>query len=153
MFPFLSLHSHYTLASGYGPGGVHLPSYIKNKDEACTQFRAEEKIISTSFHHPSEVRKEAGRYEYAFLSPFYPSISKPGYRPSFAHEEVIPLLQDTALNSRLFALGGIDEGHIEEIAAMGFGGAALSGAIWNAPSPAEKFKTMIALCRQLNHTY
>lgn len=115
----LSLHDHHRLAYEYGCG-IHLNS---RNPELLYPIQASLSRSCHSLDDISKFRKE----DYLFLSPIFPSISKPGYTPSF-------ILKDCRgkVDQRTIALGGVDTGRFNEIKRMGFGGAAMLGMVWNS---------------------
>ena len=124
----ISLHDHHELAIEYRLGGIHLNS--RNPDVPYGWSG----IVSRSIHSIEEIAS-VRREDYAFLSPIYPSISKPGYHVDFDFNEL-----RNNVNNKIFALGGVTKSRIEEIAGIGFGGAAMLGAAWKAEINSEHFK-------------
>lgn len=114
----ISLHEHFCLAEPYGLGGVHLNS---RNPQAPPGW---DKPVSRSLHSLDEIG--ASYYDYAFLSPIYPSISKPGYRPTWSEENL-----RKSVDRRIIALGGVTPDKHDSVKALGFGGAAMLGALWN----------------------
>lgn len=124
------IHSHFELAGTYGLKGVHLPrEYYRNPFVNGT--------VSHSFHSENEIKETKTRYDYAFLSPVFNSISKMQYKSIFT----LNRLKEFLVNRRekIIALGGVDEGNIEKAIETGFSGIAVLGAVWGSPSPCEKF--------------
>ena len=115
----LSLHDCHPLAADYGCG-VHLNS---RSPEAPAGFGG---TVSRSCHSPAELLRP-GMFDYQFLSPIYPSISKPGYEPAFTVDDLRGAVGPTTV-----ALGGVTPSKFIELAAAGFGGAAMLGCIWQA---------------------
>jgi thiamine-phosphate pyrophosphorylase len=93
--------------------------------------------FSASLHAWEEVRAvPAGRLEYAFLSPLFDSISKPGYLAG----EGLLRRPEGAAPCRLVGLGGINKDTIGQVIEHGWDGAAVLGAIWDRPEEAvERF--------------
>lgn len=127
LYPLLTLHDHHELALRYNLGGVHLN--MRNPEPP----RGWNGLVSRSLHTLAETA--AGDFDYAFLSPIYPSISKPGYKEDFSHDDL-----RNSVNERIFALGGVTPDKFAEIEALGFGGAAMLGSVWNVPVPRDAFK-------------
>lgn len=125
----ITLHDHFCLAVEYGLGGLHLNS--RNPDP----IEGWEGLVSRSIHSPGEIAGVSDGYAYAFISPVYPSISKPGYKADFTLAELRPLLND-----RIFALGGVTPDRLEELAGYGFGGAAMLGSVWRKQLDSSAFK-------------
>lgn len=114
----LSLHDCHSLAPQYGCG-IHLNA---RNPEAPSGFCGP---VSRSCHSP----EEAGLYpeaDYIFLSPIYPSISKPGYHPKFSPDGL-----RGKVDRRTVALGGVTPERFAELADVGFGGAAMLGCVWD----------------------
>lgn len=94
--------------------------------------------LSTSIHCISEYNELSTIYNRAFISPIYPSISKPGYASTMNWTE--ELTQKTTANTALVALGGIKPTDIPAIKQMGFDDYALLGSIWLSENPLKTFE-------------
>jgi thiamine-phosphate pyrophosphorylase len=70
------------------------------------------------------------------LSPIYDSISKQGYRAAFTREELLKAAQDGIIDNKVYALGGVTFSRLEEVKALGFGGAMILGDAWRPQSKA-----------------
>lgn len=125
------LHSAFPLAERYGLRGIHLNS---RHPLPPVGYRGQ---ISRSCHSLEEVERCKGECDYVTLSPIFDSISKQGYAAAFTREQIEKARLAGIIDHKVIALGGIDESNIADIADMGFGGAALLGAVWNAPDPVE----------------
>jgi thiamine-phosphate pyrophosphorylase len=125
------LHSHVELMERFDLKGIHYS--VLTPEVNTTRF------FSTSFHTFEEIEQCKYRYDYAFLSPVFNSISKPGYQAAFNKIELQKFLND---KQNLIALGGIDEHTIPEAIEMGFSGLAVLGALWNAKDPLKKFNCL-----------
>lgn len=90
------------------------------------------------FHSLVELEACNLKYEYAFLSPVFDSISKVGYASKFDWQMLKASL--TTKKDKIIALGGVDEDKLNMIRDLGFSGIALLGAIWQNETPVEKFK-------------
>lgn len=88
---------------------------------------------SFSIHHWEELHELPEHIDYAFISPVYPSISKPGYRNESLLANISPISQNTPIE--IIALGGIQSTHLKELHAYGFAGAAILGAVWQSKDP------------------
>lgn len=115
----LSLHDHLRLATAYGIGGIHLNSRNTTVPEG---FRG---TVSRSCHSPEELTACPPECTYAFLSPVFDSISKPGYRGRL--DELTAAGCDL---SRAVALGGVTPQDIPLLREAGFGGIAMLGHVW-----------------------
>lgn len=117
LYPRLSLHDHHELALQFGLGGVHLN---RRNPQAPAGWNG---LVSRSLHSPEEIASM--ECDYAFLSPIYPSVSKPGYKPDFDLQQLRGVVDE-----RVFALGGVTPDKFDELRDIGFGGAAMLGYVW-----------------------
>jgi thiamine-phosphate pyrophosphorylase len=134
----LVLHGSRDLADRYGIPQIHCSV---NGREVQAGGK-----VSASFHSWKEVDEMGSGLEYAFLSPLFDSISKPGYAANRG------LLQRPAgvRPCRVIGLGGIDKDTILPVVEHGWDGAALLGWIWKEPGVAvERY----ALIQKLIDTY
>lgn len=122
----LSLHDYFDIAQRMHLGGVHLN---RRNPEAPASWSG---LVSRSLHSIDEIG--ASTYDYAFLSPIFPSISKPGYSADFDFDAL-----RRAVDNRIFALGGVTPARLPQIEALGFGGAAMLGSVWRASVDASAF--------------
>lgn len=113
----LILHDYHKLAVKYNLGGVHLNARNPINKTALP--------YSVSCHSLKEIEK-FGNARYIFLSPVYDSISKEGYRSSFNMDSITESIR----NKRVVALGGVTPEKFDELAAVGFSGAAMLGYLW-----------------------
>lgn len=127
-YPRLSLHDHLPLAAEYGLGGVHLNG---RNPEVPAGFRG---LVSRSCHSLAELEACAPKTDYRFLSPIFDSISKSGYRAAFDEATLRDAAARGIIDSRCFALGGVEPERLPLLRAWGFGGAAMLGCIWRDPS-------------------
>lgn len=92
------------------------------------------------FHSLKELQDCEDKYEYAFLSPIFDSISKVGYKSNYDLNEVKMVLKSR--KEKIIALGGITIDKIEEVRDLGFFGIAVLGTIWQSDKPIEDFKNL-----------
>ena len=118
------LHDHFELAVKYSLGGVHLNS---RNSEAPSDFCG---TVSRSCHTVEEVMHYKEECDYVFLSPIFDSISKEGYCSAFSLAELERLRDSGVIDGRVYALGGITEDKLQIVNDLGFGGAAMLGAVW-----------------------
>lgn len=138
----LVLHNHHHLMNKFGIIRIH----HSKKDRNCNLWIHNPAFKSTSTHSIEEFNALED-FEYAFLSPVYPSISKPGYVPSVNLLESVK--NRTNFNTKLIALGGISHENISETLKKGFDDVALLGTLWNNTNPLENFKK----CQQVVHSF
>ncbi|MDR1667922.1 MAG: thiamine phosphate synthase [Bacteroidales bacterium] len=119
------LHDHFELLREFPVRGVHLNS----RNPVCPP---DVEAVSRSCHSIACLRTQQRISGMTlFLSPIFDSISKKGYTATFTHEELLLAGQNGLINRKVMALGGISEATIPRIAAYGFGGVAVLGALWN----------------------
>ncbi|TZF93199.1 thiamine phosphate synthase [Chryseobacterium panacisoli] len=135
-YPQLVLHTHHDLGKEYPISRFHFRE-IDRKEEVYKCF-AGKNTISTSVHNITTYNALDKEWEYAFISPFFPSISKKGYGLDSTIKEEIKLGNNPDV--KLMALGGIDENNIHKVFETGVNGAALLGAIWESEEPLKVFK-------------
>ena len=75
------------------------------------------------------------RIDYAFLSPFFDSISKEGYK---SNQQLWHIAKGVN-RKKSVALGGIEAKNIAKIQSLGMKGAAVLGAVWKPSNPVEAF--------------
>lgn len=144
-WPQLVLHSHFELAKEYGISRLHFRESDRINDSY--QMYIKENMISTSVHDIDTFNSLGQEWEYAFVSPFFPSISKRGYG-----NETTILEESKASNNpnvKLVALGGITDKNMKEARGAGADGVALLGAIWQSENPLEVFQR----CRENKMNY
>lgn len=135
----LSIHDHFRLAKEYGLGGVHLNSRNNTVPEGW------QGIVSRSVHTIEETENTDA--DYAFFSPVFPSISKPGYMPRLSIDRLAG-----KVSSRIFALGGVTPDKYGLIESAGFGGAAMLGAAWRPNIDTQHFRMQFITHRTDRHT-
>lgn len=129
----ISLHDHHVLAMEFGIGGIHLN---KRNPHAPNDW---EGTISISIHSPQEVGRllsDSKRIpDYLFLSPIFPSLSKPGYKPLYSFDEYA-----SVAGPKVYALGGVTSDKLPMLKEAGFGGAALLTNAWRRPLDMNAFR-------------
>jgi thiamine-phosphate pyrophosphorylase len=135
----LVLHGHYDLAKDFNISRFHFRE-IDRQNELYKSFL--DKTISTSVHNIESFNQLSEDWEYAFISPVFPSISKKRYGENSTILNDIKKRDNP--NVKLIALGGINEKNITEVFDNDVDGVALLGAIWESDEPLNVFKK----CRQ-----
>ena len=118
-------HDHFYLKNEFDLMGIHLN---RRNPEEPHDYHGH---VSFSCHSLEEVEQYKDKYEYVFLSPVYPSISKASYEPPYTPEEIREAVAKKIIDKKVIALGGITPETLPEIKAFGFGGAAVLGDLWN----------------------
>lgn len=128
----LVLHDHYVLAQRYSLYGVHLNSRNAEPPEGWAGS------VSRSCHTLEEVARCKAVCNYVSLSPVFDSISKKGYRAAFTAQKLARAKADGIIDGKVLALGGVTFSRIDEVLAMGFGGAMILGDAWKTVDGAGK---------------
>lgn len=142
------VHGHRDLLQEFNLAGFHGSSKFENlpsRSEKTNNFDEQISVVKTirgvSLHCFEEL--EQGDWDYAFFSPIFPSLSKPGYMPRYTLEQIKEALdswQSCGKKSHekpqmVYALGGVEPGLLGVLYAAGFSGACVLGAIWNNSDP------------------
>jgi len=135
----LVLHSHCDLAKNFNISRLH----FREIDRQNGLFKSfVDKTISTSVHDIEAFNQLNEDWEYSFISPVFPSISKKGYGESSTILNEIKKRDNPKV--KLIALGGINENNINKVFDNDVDGVALLGSIWESDEPLNVFKK----CRQ-----
>ncbi|GEN75816.1 thiamine phosphate synthase [Chryseobacterium hagamense] len=130
----LVLHSHYILAEEFETSRIH---FKESERPDIPDHFFDEYIVSTSVHGISSFNTLDARWEYALISPVFPSISKKGYGDGTKILESIRQRDND--HSGLIALGGIHQHNIDTVFSEDVDGAALLGAIWESKEPLKTY--------------
>lgn len=141
----LVLHSHHHLAAIFGINKIHF-SESKRKTmqllpgkSPFEKYKTNDFHLSTSVHSIEDFNDLNCAFEYAFLSPVFPSISKENYSSKTNLLEAIK--NRTNFRTKLIALGGIEPKNTEQTLKKGFDNIASLGSIWNQNNPIKNFKS------------
>lgn len=125
----LVIHGPHELAARYGVPQIHGSAGLIGSAAA-----GELPVISTSVHSWEELKALPPGLAYAFISPLFDSISKPGYGANKALLRQPP----GPLPCMPVGLGGINADTIGEMIRYGWKGAAVLGWIWERPEDAVR---------------
>ena len=132
------LHSHWDLADEFELKGLHFGASIlkQMKLEEHRQWlsyaKQQKLTISSSVHDQQEIDRLPLGLDYVWLSPVFESISKEGYASTYSTSQFDNWVKELKeqKQTQVFALGGVNVQHIEELTLRGFDGAVVLGAIW-----------------------
>lgn len=136
----VSIHQHYQLATQYDVG-IHFKDCGHMKPSAEGEMVSTSCMRSRSFHRIEDVELGVNGYDYGFLSPIFPSLSKPDYEPSWTDSDLRVALK-SEYACRLYGLGGIGLANAALAGSYGFRGIALYGAVWQSANPLEAFRAI-----------
>lgn len=105
-------------------------------DARSPRLRSADTLFGVSAHsaHALSIAETCGA-AWAFVSPFGPTASKPGYGPPLDVPGTRALCQRTSLP--VFALGGIHPGNVADVASAGVSGAVVMGMLTNPHASIE----------------
>lgn len=121
----LCLNDHIELAIEFSMGGIHLNR--RNNYHIPSGFHGR---ISRSCHCIAEVEHWKSKTDYVFLSPVFDSISKTDYKSGLSKTELKKAAEEGLIDSKVFALSGVEPAKLPELKAIGFSSAAMMGAVW-----------------------
>ena len=136
-------HGHHDIARSLGAGGIHFRDDGRAPEDPGLQ-KGTGGFASRSCHDVGTVRASLGRYDAVFIGPVFASLSKPGYGPMQpqARDALRTLLAARTKPQRsteVVALGGVTMHTLADCHVLGFDGAAVLGAVWDAPDPVAAF--------------
>lgn len=132
----LVLHSHYNLIHHHKIGRLHFNERDREQ-KGYTSLMNNKGLISTSVHTIETFNTLDRLWHYAFMSPFFESISKNGYGVNTTISQDVK--KRTNYEVKLIALGGIQKSNIQYIKSLPIDGFALLGAIWQSKNPLKTF--------------
>jgi thiamine-phosphate pyrophosphorylase len=130
-YEIAQVHGSVGLTGARGKSGGGLP--VESGDSVSME-RGRRLAVSTSVHSWEEMKALPAGLAYAFISPLFDSISKPGYG---ANTLLLDLPADD-LPCLPVGLGGIGADTIGEMMRRGWKGAAVLGWIWEEPREAVR---------------
>lgn len=139
------LHSHHQLAEELVIKRIHFTENHRKTimKQQLEYYKQERYTLSTSAHCIEDFNDLDSKFDYAFLSPVYGSISKHNYT---SKTNLLKSINDrTNFQTKMIALGGMDASTITTTLKAGFDSIALLGTIWNSKDPIQNFK----LCQQI----
>lgn len=99
-------------------------------------------LVGRSCHSAAELaRARAEGCDWAFLSPVFPTASKPGYGPALGVEGFSRL---QSLGPPAYALGGVLPGHVPDLLAAGAAGIAVMGPVMRDPAVVRDYLAALA---------
>ncbi|MNJ85542.1 Thiamine-phosphate synthase [compost metagenome] len=132
----LVLNHHHDLGLSLGLKRVHYSERDRKTWEETNWTEINpETVYSTSVHSMEEYNELPEHFSYAFLSPVFDSISKPGYEA-----KSFDFSKKKERATKLIGLGGIQSENTAEAIQLGFDGVALLGAIWKSENPVDSMK-------------
>ncbi len=137
------VHQAYESVIAYGLGGWHFKDRA-GIDQVAHLYQNNEdgmRTLSRSLHSLKQVSELEGLWNYAFLSPIFPSISKQNYKVNWDWDALVSTIRKYE-STRVYALGGVNELNISICSKVGFKGVALLGALWESSDPVETFRTI-----------
>lgn len=133
----ISLHQHHKLSEQFAIMRFHFTEENRKKTgmSELEKCRSNGKTLSTSIHSMDEYKKLSTCFDYCFFGPVFNSISKKESESIVKNDFFLGEQSQT----KIIALGGINNDSIPAVKKMGFSGIALLGSIWQSEKPVEAF--------------
>ncbi len=128
----LSISRDAVIAREIGAAGLHLPSSTAKRPPLPPGM-----LLGQSCHNAAELRRAAALgVDYVFLSPVFPTASKPGHSPALGLHKFQALAGKTSLP--VIALGGLQPQHAAPCLKAGAQALAIMGEITRSKNPRKK---------------
>lgn len=141
----LIIHSYHGLHRQLKLGGIHLSRKHRKRGKLyrlklfLRRKMEGNMVVTRTFHKLSDISNDRRTYSYTFLSPVFDSITHSTLSAGFSKRALLITIPQA--RQPVYAMGGVTPERIEQIAELGFEGAALMGAVWNANErPHEVFR-------------
>lgn len=95
-----------------------------------------DETYTTSVHSIEDFNQLPDFFEYAFISPIFDSISKPGCKA----EQFDFSKRDMSKPIKLIGLGGIHSANVHDAMNLGLDGLAVLGSVWESEEPVKAFQ-------------
>lgn len=128
------LHSHYSLATKFKLGGIHISShkkhtsFIGNIQFGIARLLKPNLKLTKSFHSIQSLVNDKRNYEYVFLSPVFDRHEMQEFSAAYFEKQLRNVLYKSKHN--VIALGGVSLPRIEVARRTGFDGVAVHSTIW-----------------------
>jgi len=143
------LHHHPQLVFDFDLAGFHFNSAYPYQEEMVNKLRSNNKSVSVSSHSICDIGEYELEADYQFVSPIFPSISKPNVVETFNHQKLKTYFA-LKPKSKFIALGGIEPNKIETVKELKFDGAAILGYLWKAYETNENKEILVEKFNQIN---
>ncbi|MCX2453503.1 thiamine phosphate synthase [Pedobacter sp. PLR] len=139
----IALHQFHELAADFDIQRFHFKEHERLQGLHSVFEDKPSATLSTSTHSIDHI-PDLKSFKYTFLGPVFQSISKENYPGVIPGDFQLIRSADT----KVIALGGISAANISQVQQMNFDGAAVLGALWNAPEQAlQTFKKIKKACQ------
>ena len=136
------LHSYHGLANQFKLGGIHLSREHRRRNKFYSlrlwlkRKMNPELVVTRTFHKLTDITSDRRRYNYAFLSPIFDSVTRSSLAGGFSKRALLIVIPQA--KQPIYALGGITVERLKLVNQNGFHGAAFHGSIWESEIPAHK---------------
>ncbi len=134
----LVVHQHFETVFQLGLHRFHIKENVRKNNDFVF---SENLIYSTSTHSIEDFNQLENLWEYAFISPIFPSISKIGYGEN--SQILSDIKKRTNYKTKLIGLGGITPENQHLAYENGVEGVAFLGSIWENENPLKTFEKCI----------
>jgi thiamine-phosphate pyrophosphorylase len=128
--PSIIIHSHYGLVNKYNLKGVH----VSTLNPGPAPEPLPEKCYKSTFcYNLEDIELHDHIYDQVIIGPVFKSISNPEYyNCKYNHEALSKFLMHHQFESKILAIGGIDENNSRTAIRFGFDGVVVLGSLWLA---------------------
>ncbi len=105
------------------------------------QLKKQNKYLSTSIHQLQNIDEDLSLFDYCVYGPIFKSFSKNNYAPAISLTKIKQQIQEFKskyINTKLIAVGGIDNNSMNKALDVGFDGVAFLGYVWQDKQPISK---------------
>lgn len=123
--PRIVVHNHFYLKEEYNLRGIHLN---RSTPEAPADYRGK---VSRTCYSLDELAEKKGQADYFFLDSVFDGITPPQQKSRYSKEQLEDAARRGLIDRKVMASGGVCLDNLERVSRMGFGGAVISGDLWN----------------------
>lgn len=144
---YIVLHGYANkeLVKDYGLKGLHINSEERRKQYFTGTRASLLKLanpgiyLSTAFNSLKSLKKTSLHYDYLVLNNIFKSRSRKVFKSHFDWTDIEKTLHNLG-NKRVIASGGISDKKMPTLKNLGFSGALVKSAVWEADNPVEAFQ-------------
>jgi thiamine monophosphate synthase len=154
--PRIIVQGHFELLNKYNLGGVYVRRML---NEQTPDFIKPQHLTYSFCMELNDLDAMDGKYDRLIFGPVFRSISNPQhYHSKYSQEILASFFRTHHFNSKVLAIGGINEHNAETAFKIGFDGIVSLGAIWtkylesnNIGQTVKVFEKIREACLQLHN--
>ena len=121
----ITVHDHFYLKQEYDLAGIHLDNPTDNLPDG---YKGKFSRTCTDLSQLKEMKKKS---QYVFLKNIFDCIEFKEEKSSFSLQQLELAAGNGLIDKKVYALGGMSLENIKIAKALGFGGVAICGDLWN----------------------